>query len=117
MRAKVVTACSISVVSGRLMGITSTPSEAAAVWIAPHWPIPAVMAESRMIAARVMGGAISFSSSNPFAADSELKREKPGRVAAGPRQAINEPTADPFGNDHEYNRHGSGCLQQRSQSG
>jgi hypothetical protein len=31
-------------------------------------------------------------------------------VAAGPCQAINEPTADRVGNDHEYNWHGSGVC-------
>jgi predicted DNA-binding ribbon-helix-helix protein len=33
----------------------------------PHWPIPAVMAGSRMTAARVTPGAISLSSSSHFA--------------------------------------------------
>ena len=39
-RAKVATTRSISPVSRTLTGFTSIPSEGAAVWMAPHWPMP-----------------------------------------------------------------------------
>jgi hypothetical protein len=49
-----------------LTGFTSTPTDGAKAWIAPHWPIPAVMVGSRRTAARVTFGAISLSSSSHF---------------------------------------------------
>jgi hypothetical protein len=49
-------------------GLTSTPSDGAADWMAPNMPIPAVIAGSRMTAARVTAGAISLRSSSHFPA-------------------------------------------------
>src|SRR5262249_38284177 len=65
---KTATACSIAIVaSRRLIETTSTPNDGAAVWIAPHWPIPAAMVVSRRTAARLTPGAICLSSSSHFA--------------------------------------------------
>src|SRR5947199_6757106 len=68
---------SISPASRMLIGLISTPTDGAAVWMAPHWPIPAVMAGSRMTAARVTRGAISLSSSSHFALVAYSSRMKP----------------------------------------
>ena len=65
-RAKAATARSISAASRTLTGLTSTPNDGATDWIAPNWPIPAVMAGSRRTAARVTPGAICLSSSSHF---------------------------------------------------
>ena len=66
-RAKAVRARSISPASRTLIGFTSTPSDGAAVWMAPNWPIPAAAPGSRRTAARVTPGAICLSSSSHFA--------------------------------------------------
>ena len=42
-RAKAATARSISPASRTLIGLTSTPSDGATAWIAPHWPMPAAI--------------------------------------------------------------------------
>jgi hypothetical protein len=44
--AKTATARWISPASRTLFGLTSTPNDGAAVWIEPHWPIPAEIAGS-----------------------------------------------------------------------
>ena len=66
-RAKAVRARSISPASRTLIGFTSTPSDGAAVWMAPNWPIPAGAPGSRRTAARVTPGAICLSSSSHLA--------------------------------------------------
>jgi hypothetical protein len=66
-RAKAVIPRSISLGSRTLTGLTSTPSDGAADWMAPNMPIPAVIAGSRSTPARVTPGAISLSSSSHFA--------------------------------------------------
>ena len=89
-RANAATARSISPASRTSIGLNSTPSEGAADWMAPNWPIPAAMAGSRSTAARVTAGAISLSSSSHFAADAVFGLRKAGGVAAWPRQAISK---------------------------
>ena len=111
------TARSISPASRTLTGLTSTPNDGAAVWIAPNWPMPEVMAGSRMTAARVMRGAISLSSSSHFPLITVFEQRKTGGVATGPRQALDEARADRIGDMHEHDRHGAGRLQQRPQRG
>src|SRR5262249_61273774 len=49
-----------------LIGLTCTLSEGARAWIALNWAIPAALACSRITAARVVRGAICFSSSSHF---------------------------------------------------
>ena len=66
-RANVATARSISPASRTLIGLTSILSDGAMAWIAPNWPMPAVVAASRSTATRVTPGAISLSSSSYFA--------------------------------------------------
>ena len=65
-RANAATARSISGASRTLTGLNSTPNDGATDWIAPNWPLPAVMSGSRRTAARVTRGAISLSSSSHF---------------------------------------------------
>jgi hypothetical protein len=49
-----------------LIALTSTPTDGAKDWITANCPIPAVMAGSRRIAARVTPGAICLSNSSHF---------------------------------------------------
>jgi hypothetical protein len=65
-RANPAMVCSIPLASRASTGVNSTPSDSATAWIAANWPVPEVMAGSRMTAARVMPGAISLSSSSHF---------------------------------------------------
>ena len=81
--------------------------------MAPNWPIPPAMAESRRTATRVTPGAICLSSSSHFALMPYSNSMKAGGVAARPRQAIDEAGADRIGDVHEHDRHGAGRLQQR----
>ena len=54
-----------------------------------------------------------FEQLQPFPADAVFKREETGRVATGPRQAIDVAGADRIGDDREYDRHGAGRLEHR----
>ncbi len=90
-----------------LTGLTSTLNDGAAVWIAPHWPIPAAMAGSRITATRVTPGAICLSTSSHFPL---VAYSNQVGVATRPRQAIDEAGADRIGDDREHDRHGTGHL-------
>ena len=98
-RAKAVTARSISPASRTSTGLSSTPNDGATAWIAPNWPIPAVMAGSRRTATRVTRGAISLEQFQPFRAHAVFEQREPGGVAARPRQALDEAGADRIGDD------------------
>ena len=52
--------------SRTLIGLTSTPNDDDAPWIAANWPIPAAVAGSRRTATRFTPGTISLSSSSNF---------------------------------------------------
>jgi hypothetical protein len=87
-RAKAVIACSISLASRKPIGVNSTPIDGAMNWMAPNWPLPAAMAGSRRIAARVTPGAISLSSSSHFPLMPYSNRIKP--VALPPGRATSQ---------------------------
>jgi hypothetical protein len=55
-----------------------------------------------------------LSSSGPFRAQTVFELHKAGGVPARPRQAIDETRTDWIGDHREYNRHGAGHLQQRT---
>jgi hypothetical protein len=57
---------SISFASRTFTGLTASPNDGGADWIASHWPSPADMAGSRSTAACVTPGAISLSNSSHF---------------------------------------------------
>ena len=82
-------------------------------WIEAHWPIPPVMAESRMTATRVTPGATSLSSSNHFPLVLYAIRVKPVALRPGRARLSTNPSADRAGDVHEHDRHGAGRLQQR----
>ena len=42
-----------------------------------------------------------------------FEQDEAGRVAARPRQAVDEAGADRIGDNHEHDRHSAGRLQQR----
>src|SRR6516164_967743 len=50
----------------------------------------------------------------PFAAQIVFEHHEARRVAARLRQALDIAVTDRIGNVREYDRHGTGCLQQRS---
>src|SRR5262249_23971554 len=52
-----------------------------------------------------------FEQLQPFRAQTVFEHDKAGGVAAGLSQAFYKPRADGVGHAHEYDRHGSGCLQ------
>src|SRR5262249_48214720 len=54
-----------------------------------------------------------FEQLQPFSADAVVEREEPSRVAARPRQAVDEAGTDRIGYDREHNRHAASDLQQR----
>jgi hypothetical protein len=78
-----------------------------------NWPIPAVVAGSRRIAARLTLGDL-FEQLQPFAAQIVFEHAEAGRVAARAREALDEPGTDRVGKHRKYDRHGTRCLQQRS---
>ena len=53
-----------------------------------------------------------FEQLQPFPADTVLREGKTGGVAARPREARDEATADRVRDQHEYDRYGLGCLLQ-----
>src|SRR6516225_10431035 len=53
-----------------------------------------------------------FEQLEPFPAQAVFELHEAGRVAARPREAIDESAADRVGHIHEHNRHGARCLQQ-----
>ena len=64
---------SISAASRTLTGLTSTPSDGATAWMMANWPIPAVMAGSRRIAARVTPRRDLLEQLQPFPADAKFE--------------------------------------------
>ena len=103
---------SISPASRTLIGLTSTPSDGAAAWIAANWPMPAAMAGSRRTATRFTPGAISLSSSSHFALMLYSNCIKPVALPPGRARLSTKPA--PTGSaTREHDRHGAGRLQQR----
>src|SRR6516225_7463380 len=51
----------------------------------------------------------------PFPGCAVFHTHETGDVAAWPRQAVDETSADRIDDPREYNRHRTGCLQQRPQ--
>ena len=103
---------SISARSRTLTRLKLHPRDGATACNAANWAIAAAMPGSRSTATRVTPGAISLSNSSHFAADAEFELDEPGGVAARPRQALDEASADRIGNDREHDRYGTGYLQQ-----
>ena len=102
---------SISPASRTLIGLTSTPSDGATVWMAANWPIPAAMRwipkDRRARHAR----RDLLEQFQPFPAHAVFEQGKTGGVAARPRQAVDEAGADRIGDRREHDRHGAGRLQ------
>jgi len=48
----------------------------------------------------------------PFRADAVFEQDEPGGIAAWPRQAIDEASADRIGGVREHDGHGAGYRQQ-----
>jgi hypothetical protein len=53
----------------------------------------------------------------PFPAQTVFEHEEAGGVAARPRQALDETSADRVYGEYEYDRHGAGHVQQRRRRG
>src|SRR5262245_56129988 len=100
-----------------LTGLNSTPNDAAAVWIAPHWPVPEGMAASRRTATRVTLGATSLSSSSHLAPMPYSNDRKPVTLPPGRAKLSTKPPPDRIAGLREHDRHGAGRLQQRRYDG
>src|SRR6516165_2324732 len=93
-RAKATMERSSSPASRTLIGLTSTPAEADAVWSAPNCPLAAATAASpKECHARHAGGDF-LEQLQRFPADAVLENLEAGDIAARPRQAIHEAGAD-----------------------
>jgi hypothetical protein len=68
------------------------------------------MAGSRKTAARVTVGAISLTSSSHFPPQTVLEGHEAGRIAARPRQAVDEAGRDRIAYGREYDWHRVGRL-------
>ena len=90
-RANSATARSRSRRSRKLIGVVCIPSVAAAVWMALHCPMPAVVVELRATATRVTRGANSLSSSNHFPPMPYSKLVKPVAFPPGLAKASTKP--------------------------
>ena len=111
-RANAVTARSISPASRTSTGLISTPNDGATDCIAANWPIPAghggIPKDRRSRHAR----RDLLEQLQPFRAHAVFELSEAGRVAARPRQALDEAGADRIGDLHEHDRHGAGRLLQ-----
>ena len=90
-RAKAAMARSISPASRTLTGVTSTPSDGAAAWIAPNWPVPAAyggIPKDRH--ARHVGRDL-LEQFQPFAADAVFEAEKPVVLPPGRARLSTKP--------------------------
>src|SRR3979409_191467 len=97
-RAKVATARSISPVSRTLTGFTSIPNEGAAVWMAPHWPMPEDMAGEAGTPRRRWPPCRSpFDHPDPFPAKPIFELEEAGGIAARCAQPRDEAGANRIG--------------------
>src|SRR5262245_61966110 len=94
------------------IGVSSTPNEGAAVWIAAKPPEPAATAGSRITATRDIRGAISFRSSNDFPYMLNSRVEKPVALPPGRARLSTKPLTHRVDRRHEHDRHGAACLLQ-----
>jgi hypothetical protein len=91
VRAKALRAFSISAALRVPIGLTSIPSDGATDWITANWPMPAVVAESRITATRIIPGAICLSSSAHFALRLYSNCMKPVTLPPGLDRLVTKP--------------------------
>src|SRR5262245_20069190 len=110
VRAKPAIARSTSPASRGLTAVSSNPSDGAAAWIAPNWPVPAEIGIAD-------DGDPRHSWRNllellqPFCAQTVFKTDKACDVTTWPRQAIDEASADRIDNVREHNWHSARRFQ------
>jgi hypothetical protein len=92
------------------IGLSSTPSNGAADWMAANCPMPELRVGSGIIPARLTRGVISLSSSSHFPLRLYSNWLNPVKIAAGTRQAGDEASADWISNEYRHNRHSAGRL-------
>src|SRR5262249_4520650 len=115
--ANVASARSISPASRTSTGRSSTPSDGVSAWIAPNWPGPAAMLESRRTATRVTRGATSLSSSSHLPPMELFVDGKSRGVAARPRQALDVAGRNRVADTRKHDRYGARRLQQWREGG
>src|SRR5262245_11703459 len=91
LRAKAATPCSASVRWRTLIGKISTPSEGAMAWMTAYCPIAAAWEGSQIIAARVVPGTISLSSSSHLLAKLYSNVTKPVALPPGRDRLLTKP--------------------------
>ena len=112
-RAKAVIPRSISLGSRTLTGLTSTPSDGAADWMAPNMPIPAVISGIANDRRSRHGRRDLLEKLQPFSGDAIFELSKTGGVAARLGQAADQARSDRVGGVDEHHGDGLGDLQQR----
>src|SRR5262245_58912863 len=85
VRANAAIARSISLASRGLIAINSNPSDDAAPWIAPNWPVPPAILGSRMTATPGHSWRNFLEQLQPFRAQTVFKTDKACDVATRPR--------------------------------
>ena len=108
-RAKAAMARSISAASRTLTGLTSTPSDGAAAWIAPNWPIPPIWPDRKDRHACHAGRDL-LEQLQPFPAMPNSNAVKPVALPPGRARLVDEAGADRVGDADEHDRHGAGRL-------